>query len=83
MWALYICTHGKNIKRIKKKKEENLKEGNLEISDLPSKFPPDPPSKNLIESIISGFCSDTTPQKLIKIGCAVCDKLSLLKVWFY
>ena len=60
----------------KKKKEENLKEGNLEISDLPSKFPPDPPSKNLIESIISGFCSDTTPEKLIEIGCAVCGKLS-------
>jgi hypothetical protein len=51
-----------------KKKDENY--------SLPSKFPPDPPSKTLLESIIKGFCSETAPQNFVEGGCAVCGKLS-------
>ena len=43
---------------------------------LPSKFPPDPPSNELIESIIKGFCNDTAPSQFIEGGCAICGKLS-------
>ena len=45
-------------------------------SDPLSGFPPDPPLNLLIESIVKGFCNDTTPQKFSEAGCAVCGRLS-------
>ena len=44
----------------------------------PSKFPPDPPSNTLVETIIEGFCTDTAPNKFIEGGCAVCGRLSCI-----
>jgi len=41
-------------------------------------FPPKPPSKKLIHKIISGFCEDTHPSKLLESGCAVCGQLTKL-----
>ena len=41
-------------------------------------FPPKPPSKKLIHKIISGFCEDTQPSKLLESGCAVCGQLTKL-----
>ena len=67
-----VLVEKKGIVRTRKKE----KEMKTENRDLLSKFPPDPPSRDLIESIISGFCNDTTPQKLIERGCAVCGRLS-------
>jgi hypothetical protein len=65
-----------SLKKIKRDRSKNKKEIKTEIIDILSKFPPDPPSKALVQSIIQGFCNDTAPQKLIEGGCAVCDKLS-------
>ena len=61
----------KKIRSKKKKKEINTKD-----SIPPSKFPPDPPSNKLVETIVEGFCNDTAPNKLIEGGCAVCGQLS-------
>jgi len=58
------------------KKEKELK---TEKYALLSKFPPDPPSNTLVESIIKGFCIDTAPDNFIEGGCAVCGLLSPIK----
>ena len=47
----------------------------MDVKNVPSKFPPDPPSNMLIESIIKDFCNETLPEKLIERGCAVCGRL--------
>src|SRR5271155_1595424 len=39
-------------------------------------FPPDPPSKYLVERIITGFCNDIQPIKFMEADCAVCGQLS-------
>jgi hypothetical protein len=44
--------------------------------DVPSKFPRDPPSNALLESIIKGFYNDTAPQNFFEGGGAVCGTLS-------
>jgi hypothetical protein len=61
-------------KKVRANKERKNKE--KEIYDVPPKFPPDPPSNALLESIIKGFCNDTAPQNFVKGGCAVCGTLS-------
>ena len=38
-------------------------------------FPPRLPSKKLIHKIISEFCDNTHPSKLLEAGCAVCGQL--------
>ena len=40
------------------------------------KFPPDPPSVDLCQKIISDFCADTSPEVFEEAGCAVCGKLT-------
>ena len=40
------------------------------------KFPPDPPSAELCENIVSDFCADTSPGVFEEAGCAVCGKLT-------
>ena len=42
------------------------------------KFPPSPPSKRLMQRIISGFCGDTHPSKFEEAGCAVCSQLVVM-----
>ncbi|KAF4617978.1 hypothetical protein D9613_013011 [Agrocybe pediades] len=42
------------------------------------KFPPLPPSKDLLHSIISGFCDDMQPNAFQEAGCMVCGALTLL-----
>src|SRR5271169_6419144 len=38
-------------------------------------FPPKPPSKSLIHSIITDFCNETQPTSIMECGCAVCGQL--------
>ena len=66
----------KKIPQLKTEKKIKLKTENYA---LPSKFPPDPPSNALVESIIKGFCNDTAPENFIEGGCAVCGLLSPIK----
>ena len=80
-----LFTEKEKIKRVRLKKEKREKIEHLNIPlvsesspNPPSKFPPDPPSNLLIESIIKGFCNDTTPWNFIEAGCAVCGRLSLI-----
>ena len=40
------------------------------------KFPPDPPSAELCQNIVSDFCADTSPDVFEESGCAVCGKLT-------
>jgi len=40
-----------------------------------AKFPPDPPSADLCQKIVSAFCADTAPEVFEEAGCAVCGKL--------
>ena len=40
------------------------------------KFPPDPPSAELCQNIVSDFCADTSPDVFEEAGCAVCGKLT-------
>ena len=40
------------------------------------KFPPNPPSTELCQNIISEFCADTSPEVFEEVGCAVCGKLT-------
>ena len=68
-----ILTENKPKIKIRSKKKESAKP-----FDLPSKFPPDPPSNSLVESIIRGFCHDISPQNFIEGGCAVCGRLTPL-----
>jgi hypothetical protein len=61
-------------KKVRANKERKNKE--KEIYDVPSKFPPDPPSNALLESIIKGFCNDAAPQNFVEGGYVVCGILS-------
>src|ERR1700730_10435005 len=40
------------------------------------KFPPNPPSTDLGQQIVSDFCADTSPRVFEEAGCAVCGKLT-------
>src|SRR6202044_1542527 len=40
------------------------------------KFPPNPPSTNLCQKIVSNFYADTAPEVFEEAGCAVCGKLT-------
>ena len=40
------------------------------------KFPPNPPSTDLCQQIVSDFCADTSPEVFEEGGCAVCGKLT-------
>ena len=73
---LYVSILSQKIKdkRIRSTKNSQIKK---EIkADGPSEFPPDPPSKVLLESIINGFCDDTSPDIFVEAGCAVCGRLT-------
>ena len=39
------------------------------------KFPPSPPSQELLEKIVEGFCNNTNPSLIEEAGCAVCGQL--------
>ena len=40
------------------------------------KFPPNPPSAELCQNIVSDFCADTSPRVFEESGCAVHGKLT-------
>jgi len=42
------------------------------------KLPPNPPSTQLCQSIISDYCVDTSPEVFEEAGCAVCGKLTAI-----
>jgi len=57
-------------------KSQKSKENKLAYQALKNTiFPPKPPSKKLIHKIISEFCDDTHPSKLLEAGCAACGQL--------
>ena len=72
---LYVCVLTEKIK-IKRNRTRKQKKIKTEILDIHHKYPPDPPSNELVQSIIQGFCNDTTPQNFEERGCAVCGRLS-------
>ena len=41
-----------------------------------AEFPPNPPSTDLCQKIVSDFCADTSPDVFEETGCAVCGKLT-------
>lgn len=58
----------------------SVKPDNKEItSDIDSKFPPQPPSRQLMHQIITGFCNEFIPENFIEAGCKVCGQLKVLK----
>jgi hypothetical protein len=82
---LYISVLEEKIikKRVQSKKKKEKKTENFNIPsesplDSSVKFPPDPPSNSLLESIIEGFCNDSAPQNFVEAGCAVCGRLSAI-----
>ena len=42
-------------------------------------FPPSPPPCDLKESVIQGWCRDSSPENFIEGGCAVCGQLTPMK----
>lgn len=48
----------------------------MDCTEDPIHFPLAPPSKDLMEKIINGFCSDSKPAILQESGCAVCGLLN-------
>lgn len=42
-------------------------------------FPPSPPSKELLETIVNGFCPGTGIDQFQETGCKVCGQLTNLK----
>jgi hypothetical protein len=75
---LYISVFTENQPNITIRAKKNSKL-NKKTSDSTSKFPPDPPSDTLVETIIREFCNDTAPQNLVEGGCAICGLLLPLK----
>jgi hypothetical protein len=72
-----VLTEKQKNKRVGRRKPSQIeKETETDIFDGLSEFPPDPPSKVLLESIINGFCNDTSPETFVEAGCAVCGRLS-------
>ncbi|KAF8808438.1 hypothetical protein BYT27DRAFT_7029422, partial [Phlegmacium glaucopus] len=76
---LYVSVFTENKPKIKVRAKKERKKSNTPTSNLPSKFPPDPPSNMFVETIIKDFCNDTAPQNFVEGGCAVCGQLSPLK----
>ena len=70
---LYVSVLTEHITNIKIGKKKNLNDSSS------SEFPPNPPSENLIEKIITGFCNDTAPENFVEAGCAVCGQLSPIR----
>ncbi|KAJ3527041.1 hypothetical protein NMY22_g9929 [Coprinellus aureogranulatus] len=48
-------------------------------AELVSDFPPEPPSEDLIKSIVLDWCRESSPHMLEEDGCAVCGQLSPLQ----
>ncbi|KZT22537.1 hypothetical protein NEOLEDRAFT_1157681 [Neolentinus lepideus HHB14362 ss-1] len=48
---------------------------NLDRDNEDVKFPPDPPSQELLQKIIHGFCESQNPAIIEETGCAVCGIL--------
>jgi hypothetical protein len=76
---LYISVFEENKPKIKIRAKKIKKTLNTQSLDSPSKFPPDPPSDTLVETIIREFCNETAPKNFVEGGCAVCGQLSPLK----
>jgi hypothetical protein len=60
-----------NIKSLNKKSSQKHYWSKKDV-----KFPPNPPSAELCQNIVSDFCADTSPEMFEEAGCAVCGKLT-------
>ncbi|KAF8881017.1 hypothetical protein BD779DRAFT_1445846, partial [Infundibulicybe gibba] len=49
--------------------------GGSEVLGDASIFPPEPLSEELVATIVTGFCKDSSPEVLEESGCAVCGQL--------
>ena len=79
----YKTSNLQAVKTYQTKYSNKAKKANLESVHKYQKkkataFPPLPPSKKLQHTIISNFCKDTSPNKFIESGCAICGKLTPL-----
>jgi len=59
----------------KRKKAKQQREKRKNDNIRPPPFPPAPPSTNLKEAVIRGWCEDTSPKRFMEGGCAVCGQL--------
>ena len=57
------------------KDNKTIIDTSLEITEKSIKFPPKPPSKELLRKIINGFIADTSPEVFIEEGYACCGSL--------
>jgi hypothetical protein len=61
----------------KQYKMANLTAVNKYRSEAKVSFPPSPPSKKLLHSVLTGACKEMSPDHIMEQGCAVCGKLTL------
>jgi len=62
--------------RAKAKKNEQRNAKRKGDKTKPPLFPPAPPSMKLKETVIQGWCEDTSPEHFVEGGCAVCGQLT-------
>ena len=76
---IYVSVLQEKKKKIKIKIKTKTKQKSdpIPLKSI-AKFPPNPPSTALIETIIRGLCNDTKPDNLTEAGCAVYGQVSSL-----
>ena len=55
---------------------EGVKTVHISEHEPDNRFPPAPPSRQLVEQIVNDFCADTSPSTFEESGCAVCGQLT-------
>ncbi|KAF9470202.1 hypothetical protein BDN70DRAFT_821644, partial [Pholiota conissans] len=60
-----------NAKKTKVNEAQSISKQQRHADPIVTKFPPAPPSLNLIHRIITDYCQDTTPSAFQEAGCAV------------
>ena len=60
----------------KQKKAEQQKDKRKAVKEGPHKFPPPPPSTELKETVVRGWCNDTSPSVFAEGGCTICGQLT-------
>ncbi|KIM72039.1 hypothetical protein PILCRDRAFT_25874, partial [Piloderma croceum F 1598] len=69
--------HNSGVSESQKQKKAKQTASKREALRLKShEFPPRPPATDLQEAIARGWCENTSPDKFIEAGCAVCGQLT-------